>query len=297
MFQFLKTDRPYFRATLAAIIGILGAGSVLIVSQPAVASPLIPARASANCAATYIVKPGDDLYRIALTDGTTWQILEGLNGIYNPSTIFVGQTLCLPNVVGSTVSGGVPGASTTVGISVAPAVVPESSKNQPIVVAAPPASSVIVGRSIYGTVTNAAGQIEFLGGPGSCGFQTNGGGDGSLQLPLTDFVITKLFSVWHSGIDLAKPLGTPVDAAGSGTVIFAGWSNWGYGNSIVIAHTATLLTLYGHLSQVTVHCGETVTRAQLIGLVGATGWANGPHLHFEIRVNQAPVNPTSLLTF
>jgi len=148
-----------------------------------------------------------------------------------------------------------------------------------------------------GSTIGKNGEIDFGGGPGSCGYQQNGGGDGSLQVPLSGYVVVRGFSSYHSGIDLAKPTGSAVFAAGTGTVIFAGWSDWGYGNSIVIAHTPSLMTLYGHLSQIDVSCGQFVKRGQLIGNVGSTGNSTGPHLHFEIRVNQTPVNPTGLLAF
>jgi len=141
------------------------------------------------------------------------------------------------------------------------------------------------------------GTIEFGGGPGSCGFQPNGGGDGSLGKPLSGYTVVRGFTNVHSGIDLARPPGSPVFAAGLGTVIFAGWSDWGYGNSIVIAHTPNLMTLYGHLSQINVGCGQLVGRGQLIGAVGSTGNSTGPHLHFEIRINQVPVDPRSMMGF
>jgi murein DD-endopeptidase MepM/ murein hydrolase activator NlpD len=148
-----------------------------------------------------------------------------------------------------------------------------------------------------GSENGKNGTIEFGGGPGSCGFQQNGGGDGNLRLPLSGYTVVRGFSSYHSGIDLAKPTGSPVYAAGTGTIIFAGWSDWGYGNSIVIAHTPGLMTLYGHLSQIDVSCGQFVKQGQLIGNVGSTGNSTGPHLHFEIRVNQVPVNPTGYLGF
>ncbi len=148
-----------------------------------------------------------------------------------------------------------------------------------------------------GSGTNKDGDIVFGGGPGSCGYQHNGGGDGSLGLPFPpgSYTVIRGFLPWHSGIDLAKPTGLPVFAAGAGTVIFAGWSDWGYGYSIVIAHTPTLMTLYGHLSRINVSCGQFVSRAQLIGAVGTSGNSTGPHLHFEIRINQVPVNPISVM--
>jgi len=151
--------------------------------------------------------------------------------------------------------------------------------------------------SNYGSDISGTGQIEFGGGSGSCGFQTNGGGNGSLGLPVTGYTVVRGFSSFHSGIDLAKPIGSPVVAAGTGTIIFAGWSDWGYGNSIVIAHTPGLMTLYGHLSQINVRCGQSVTRGELIGEVGSTGNSTGPHLHFEIRVGQVPVDPVSMMGF
>lgn len=141
----------------------------------------------------------------------------------------------------------------------------------------------------------SAGQVSFGGGAGSCGFVSNGGGDGSLGRPLDGYTVIRGYSAVHSGIDLAKSSGSPVLAAGSGTVIFAGWSEWGYGNAIVIAHTPDLWTLYGHLSRINVSCGQFVNRAAVIGAVGSTGNSTGPHLHFETRIGGDPVNPVSIL--
>lgn len=137
------------------------------------------------------------------------------------------------------------------------------------------------------------GTVVFGGGAGSCGYQRDGGGDGGLGYPLNGYHVIRGFSSYHSGIDLADPTGTPVMAAGAGTVIFAGWSDWGYGNSIVIAHTPGLYTLYGHLSAIGVTCGQFVGRAQVIGRVGTTGNSTGPHLHFEVRVGDSlvPIDP------
>lgn len=90
------------------------------------------------------------------------------------------------------------------------------------------------------------------------------------------------FSAFHSGVDLSASTGTPVAAAGLGTVIFAGRNGTGYGNAVVIAH-GTTFTLYGHLSTINVGCGQSVSQGQTIGAVGSTGNSSGPHLHFEIR--------------
>lgn len=87
----------------------------------------------------------------------------------------------------------------------------------------------------------------------------------------------------HAGVDYGAPTGTPVRVVGDGTVEFAGWQN-GYGNVIVVRHAADRTTLYAHLSRIGVRMGQRVDQGQTIGAVGATGWATGPHLHFEFRV-------------
>ncbi|MDK2882239.1 MAG: hypothetical protein PWP12_143 [Bacillota bacterium] len=86
---------------------------------------------------------------------------------------------------------------------------------------------------------------------------------------------------FHGGVDIAAPTGTPVRAADSGRVIFAGWKG-GYGKCVILEHGNGSATLYGHLSQIMVKEGQKVTQGQTIGLVGSTGKSTGPHLHFEI---------------
>jgi murein DD-endopeptidase MepM/ murein hydrolase activator NlpD len=97
---------------------------------------------------------------------------------------------------------------------------------------------------------------------------------------------------WHTGIDYAAPIGTPVRATGDGTVVSAGWQT-GYGNAVVIQHQGIYSTLYGHLSRLApgLHAGQAVSQGQLIGFVGMTGWATGPHLHYEFRVRGLAKDP------
>lgn len=98
----------------------------------------------------------------------------------------------------------------------------------------------------------------------------------------------------HPGIDIGAPMGATIAAAAGGRVIFAGWYG-GYGNAIIIDHGGSTSTVYGHCSQIFVSNGQDVQRGQAIGAVGMTGRATGPHLHFEVRVNGVPVDPTSRL--
>ena len=94
----------------------------------------------------------------------------------------------------------------------------------------------------------------------------------------------------HSGMDLAVPQGTPVRAALSGTVIVAGYEG-SYGNYVMIEHANNLRTVYAHCSQLTVHSGQQVQAGTVVALSGATGRVTGPHLHFEVRVNNQRTNP------
>ncbi len=100
---------------------------------------------------------------------------------------------------------------------------------------------------------------------------------------------------FHTGIDLVEPFGSPVQAADDGVVALVGSSSSGYGNYVVIAHSGGLNTLYGHLSTALVSVGQQVTQGTVVGLEGSTGNSTGAHLHFELRINQNPVNPAPYL--
>jgi peptidoglycan hydrolase-like protein with peptidoglycan-binding domain len=95
----------------------------------------------------------------------------------------------------------------------------------------------------------------------------------------------------HAGIDFPVAYGTRVGAAGVGTTIFAGWNNGGYGNLVVIQHRDGYTTWYAHLSSITTWVGEHVSGGTRIGYVGSTGYSTGPHLHFEVRKWNTPVDP------
>lgn len=97
----------------------------------------------------------------------------------------------------------------------------------------------------------------------------------------------------HKGVDYGAPSGTPVRAVGDGVVEFAGQQN-GYGNVLEIKHSNQRSTLYAHLSRIDVRKGQHVEQGQRVGAVGSTGWATGPHLHFEVKVNGAQQDPMLL---
>ena len=99
----------------------------------------------------------------------------------------------------------------------------------------------------------------------------------------------------HSGIDFPVPAGTPVGAAGVGTVIFAGYNTGGYGNLVVVQHRLGYTSWFAHLSSLAVSSGQAVDGGTRVGYVGSTGNSTGPHLHFEVRRYDTPIDPAPLL--
>ncbi|VFR17236.1 FIG00431779: hypothetical protein [plant metagenome] len=101
--------------------------------------------------------------------------------------------------------------------------------------------------------------------------------------------------IGHKGVDYAAPTGTPIHATADGTIDFAGWMS-GYGNTVRIQHHGKYSTLYAHASRLApgISKGDKVSQGQLIAYVGSTGWATGPHLHYEFRINGTPVDPLSV---
>ena len=102
-------------------------------------------------------------------------------------------------------------------------------------------------------------------------------------------------TIYHSGIDIGVDEGTPVHAADSGVVIYSGSGLTGYGNVVIIDHGNGLSTLYAHNSALLVSEGESVSKGQVVAYSGMTGYATGPHVHFEVRVNGSPTDPMGYL--
>jgi len=127
--------------------------------------------------------------------------------------------------------------------------------------------------------------------------RSNGGGSGTLGWPC-DGVISSRFGWrsrgWHSGIDIASPIGTTIFAAESGTVTGADYES-GYGNVVYVDHGDGMVTLYAHCSGFYVSVGDTVDRNTAIASIGMTGTTTGPHVHFEVRIDGQAVNPLDYL--
>ena len=122
-------------------------------------------------------------------------------------------------------------------------------------------------------------------------------GSGVLSWPVAGTVTSGFGYRWgrmHEGVDIAVGQGTPVQAAGAGTVIYAGWLG-GYGNLVVVDHGNGLSTAYAHNSSLVSAVGQSVTTGQVIAYSGSTGHSTGPHVHFEVRVNGGAVDPLGYL--
>lgn len=105
----------------------------------------------------------------------------------------------------------------------------------------------------------------------------------------------KKISSFHKGIDIGAPTGAKIVASNGGKVVTSAYNAGGYGNYVIIDHGGGKMTVYGHMSKRGVSVGQSVDKAQQIGLVGSTGRSTGPHLHFEIRINGTAVNPINYL--
>ena len=120
-------------------------------------------------------------------------------------------------------------------------------------------------------------------------------GQARFSWPLSTQRVTSLFGErWgrpHEGLDIGAPSGTPVKAARAGKVIYANNQISGYGNMVVVRHSASFASVYAHLSRIGVRVGDYVERGKVIGKVGMTGRATRPHLHFEVRNNRMAVDP------
>lgn len=136
-------------------------------------------------------------------------------------------------------------------------------------------------------------------GPGACDSVASGAvGNGVFVWPANNHFLSGFDynpSANHPGIDIDGEEGDPVYAADSGVIVYAGWNNWGYGNTIVINHGNGWQTLYAHLSAYYVGCGQSVLQGGVIGTIGNTGNSTGSHLHFEMMLNGTKVNPHDYL--
>lgn len=256
---------------------------------------------------TYTVKRGDSLWRIAQQHGLTVEDLRRANpGVAQDDLLQVGQELAVvkaePYVTVVTVEQLVQEVPVPRPVEVKLSqdrwpweevvevagrdgrkrITYEICRRAGVVVERRIVEEVILEEPVPRVIVRGSRQVPALG-TGKLYWPVEGGGH-----------ITSGFGWrrrdWHPAIDIAAPQGTPVRAADSGVVTFAGWQA-GYGRLVIIDHGGGMTTRYGHLSRSQVQPGDRVERGQVIGAVGQTGRATGPHLHFEVRVGGEARNP------
>jgi murein DD-endopeptidase MepM/ murein hydrolase activator NlpD len=255
----------------------LGDVSIYNVVQPVDAAP------GATGFQVYVVRGGDTLSKIGAKFGLSYLSVYWANTsrLPDPSALRIGQKLVIPPADGVTVTvkanDTLSGFASTYHVSTRAIMTANGLTS----------TNVTVGQLLLIPVAPPALPTPKPGCGASCGSTVWHGGKLRWPVPASH-TITQYFSSRHPAIDIGAPMGTPVVAAASGTVIWAGWkySGGGVGGGIEIwiNHGGKLYTTYNHLSKVYVKVGQTVAAGQHIGNVGMTGNATGPHLHFEVWV-------------
>jgi murein DD-endopeptidase MepM/ murein hydrolase activator NlpD len=250
---------------------------------------------------SYRVRSGDTLTGIAGHFGVSMMTLWWANHLKSKDDLKVGQKLVIPPVDGTVHV--VKAGETLAKIADAANV----SEIDVISFNGLTNETVVIGQTLilpggHGKpipAPKAAPHSTYSGGGGGGSIPRSYGG-GQFAWPLPGGTISQYFHYGHPALDIQAPYGSRIIAAASGTVIFAGWKNNGGGYQVWIAHGSGLYTTYNHMSAITVGAGEHVSRGEQVGRVGQSGWATGPHLHFEVWRGEVwgsgyRVNPLSYL--
>jgi len=252
----------------------------------------------------YRVRSGDTLTGVARHFGVSMMTLWWANHLKSKDALQVGQRLVIPPVNGTV------------------RVVKEGDTIEKVAEQAKVRAEDIVSFNGLTDTTLVIGQTLIL--PGAIGkpiptpkprpvvqSSSSGGGGGRATVPRSygggNFAwpvpggsISQYFHYGHPALDIQAPYGSRVIAAAAGTVVFAGWNSNGGGYQVWVAHGSGLYTTYNHMSAITVGTGEHVSRGEQVGRIGTSGWATGPHLHFEVWRGEVwgsgnRVNPLSYL--
>ncbi|MDX3451619.1 LysM peptidoglycan-binding domain-containing M23 family metallopeptidase [Streptomyces sp. ME02-8801-2C] len=259
--------------------------SSLSVTANSIAAEAVSAKSekASKKSRTYSVRAGDYLAKIAQEQGVTggWKKLYSDNRTAigaDPSLIHPGLKLSIGRKAASTSSPTSSSGSAEASSS--------SSKSSQTEATQPAAESATAATSTAAEATNTSSSSGFnlpvAGATIGTGYHVSG---------------SMWSSGYHTGVDFVVPTGTSLKAVGAGTVVSAGWGG-AYGNQVVIKLADGYYAQYGHLSQLSVSAGQSVTAGQQIGLSGATGNVTGPHLHFEIRTTPdygSDVDPVAYL--
>jgi murein DD-endopeptidase MepM/ murein hydrolase activator NlpD len=235
---------------------------------------------------TYKVKAGDTLTGIAAKYGVSMMTLWWANNLKSKDDLHLGQTLTIPPVTGLVLT--VQPSDTLAGLAAKYKVdegeILKANKLEDpnLVVGQVLAIPGAIGKAIPVPKAPATKSTPGSRGGTSRAPATYRGGAFSWPVSGGGNYISQYFHYGHYGLDIAADYGSPVRAAASGTVIFAGWKGNGGGYQVWIAHGSGLYTTYNHMSAISVGSGQSVSEGQQVGRVGQSGHATGPHLHFEV---------------
>jgi murein DD-endopeptidase MepM/ murein hydrolase activator NlpD len=236
--------------------------------------------ASASASGTYVVQQGDTLSSIARKTGVSVTALKHANGMQD-GLIRVGQKLSLSGA-------GAAAATTTVAAAKPVALDPVKTASTP------PAAPATQTLATYTPPKKADKVIQQAQDDGAAAPDSTG--IGKMRWPVRGRVISGFGGgQGGDGIDISVPKGTPIKAAENGVVIYAGNGLKEFGNTVLVRHENGLVTVYGNASELSVTRGQKVKRGDDIALSGMSGNATSPKLHFEIRKNSAPVDPSTYL--
>jgi lipoprotein NlpD len=247
-----------------------------VVVAPADAAPAkpLPGAENAGKPGYYTVRPGDTLIRIGLDNGQSWKDIARWNGLDNPNLIEVGQVLRVISPNATATEAGVvtrPVASSTVTAAAVPAA---SAANSPASAASKPVAPV------------SAAPVAPVA--------TGGDDDVAFIWPTSGSQIAGFDEAKNKGLDLGGKAGDPVLAAADGRVVYAGAGLRGYGNLLILKHNNTYLTAYAHNQTLLVKEDQSVRKGQKIAEMGSSD-TDRVKLHFEIRRQGKPVDPTKYL--
>ncbi|WP_214470618.1 peptidoglycan DD-metalloendopeptidase family protein [Mesorhizobium sp. dw_380] len=244
-------------------------------SQPKEPKPAQVARAT-GAAGTYTVQSGDTMSSIARKTGIGVVALKQANGMKD-GLLKIGQTLKLPAGGTATVASAKPAKIDPV----------TTATTQPAAKATP--SETLASYTPPKKDSKVIQQAE-----DDDAVAPDATGVGKMRWPVRGRVISG-FGSGKDGVDIAVPTGTPIKAAENGVVIYAGDGLKEFGNTVLVRHEDGLVTVYGHASSIEVQRGQKVKRGQEIALSGMSGTTDSPKLHFEVRKNSAPVDPSGYL--
>jgi len=244
-------------------------------SQPKEPKPAQVAKAT-GAAGTYTVQSGDTMSSIARKTGVGVVALKQANGMKD-GLLKIGQTLKVP-----------PGGTATVASA-------KPAKIDPVTTATTQAPAKTTPSETLASYTPPKKDAKVIQqAEDDDAVAPNATGISKMRWPVRGRVISG-FGSGKDGVDIAVPTGTPVKAAENGVVIYAGDGLKEFGNTVLVRHENGLVTVYGHASSIEVQRGQKVKRGQEIALSGMSGTTDSPKLHFEVRKNSAPVDPSGYL--